>query len=163
LQSGSEYLGETVPFGVDLPGGRIIGYVEAPAAVEHTGKGLGTEHPYGPRALDIGKHIGVIVDDPCLAVQVAAMEAGTYLSLKGGEVLLGDAVEVDQFAVGVVDDLDLGGALGEKDGRTAYKWFAVKGVPRDERDDTGGELLLAAVIADGGPEPDLGHVYYIKV
>ncbi|SJN22170.1 hypothetical protein FM107_03195 [Sphingobacterium sp. JB170] len=65
-------------------------------------------------------------------MQVTAMEAGTYLSLKAGKILLDHTVEVDQFAVGIVDDLDPGGALGEKDGGPTNEGFAVKGVPGDE-------------------------------
>jgi len=151
LQPVGKNPGKTVPLAVDFTRGGIGGDVKSPAAVEHTGEGLRTEYPDSPCPLDVGEKLGVVVDDPGLAVQVTAVERDTYLCLQPLEVFLGHPVEVDQFEIGVIDYLDLGGVFGEEDGRAADEEFAVEGMARYEGYDACGELLLPTIITNGCP------------
>jgi hypothetical protein len=65
------------------------------------------QHPHGPSPFYPVKHIGVLVNDPCLAVLLPAVEADLDFPLQGRKIPLQHLVEVDDFAVGVIDDLDL--------------------------------------------------------
>src|SRR5690606_13204881 len=149
FQPGCKYLSKSIPFGIDLSSGCVGGHIKPPTAVELTAERLRAEYPYGPGPFYVRKHVGIVVNDPCLAVQVAAVEGVSYFGFQSGKALLDYPVEVDQLAVGVVDDLNLGGALGKEDGCTPDERFAVECVARYERDDARGEFLLATVVADG--------------
>jgi len=145
-----EYSGKTVPLGIDLSGRGIRTYVKTPAAVKHAAERLGTEYPDGPCPFDSREHVRVVVYYPGLAVQVPAVQACAYLGFERGEVFLGYPVEIDEFPVGIVDDLHFGGALGKEYGGTANEGFTIEGVPWDKGYDACGKLLLAAVIRDRG-------------
>src|SRR5690606_20121458 len=142
--------GTSIPFGIDFLGCCIGRYIKAPASVEHACERLCTEYPNCPCTLDLVEHIGVVVDYPCLAMQIPAMEGGTYLSLQGRKIFLDRPVEINQFFIGIVYNLNLRRPLGKKYSRTAYKRFAIEPVPGYQRDDTCSKFLFATVIADGG-------------
>ena len=65
-------------------------------------------------------------------------------------MVLHDPVEIHQFAVDVVQYLDVGGLLGEEDGGRAGEELDVAGVPTEARQDSVGQATLAAYPRDEG-------------
>src|SRR5690606_11620815 len=113
-------------------------------------EGLGAEYPNGPCPFDGAEHVGVVIHDPGLAVQIPAVQACAYLGLQCCEVFFGYPVEIDKLPVGIVDDLYFGGTFGKEYGGTTNEGLTIEVVLWDKGYDACGKLLLTAVIRDRG-------------
>src|SRR3546814_2770755 len=86
LQSGCKYLGKPIPFGIDFSGGCIGCHIKPPTTGELTAERLRAKYPHGPGPFYVRKNVGIVVNDPCRADQVAAVETDSYFGFPSGEI-----------------------------------------------------------------------------
>ena len=88
----------------------------------------------------------MLIDMPCVRVDLAAVERCVDHRLKFGILCLRHTVEVHQFGVRVVDDLALRGRLGEQHGAAAAESFRVERMFGNQRQDMLQKHLFAAIV-----------------
>jgi len=86
------------------------------------------------------------VDMPRVSVYLAAVCSGIDECLEFWVFVLGDAVEVYQLGIGVVDNLALGGFNGKEDSTASAERLGVESVLGDERQDMFKNRLFPSVV-----------------
>ena len=116
--------------------------------VEHAGKAHLRERPDSPRSVHTCKELGVLQDVRCMGMHISGVHRDLYTSLEEVVVGLEHLVKIGHLLIEVVDDLALGGLLGEEYRCAPAEGLCIEGVRRDQGEDVLEHRLLAPVVGN---------------
>ena len=122
--------------------------VVAEGPVEHTGKAHLRERPDGPSSVHTGEELGVLQDVRCMGMHISGVHRDLDTSLEEVVVGLEHLVKIGHLLIEVVDDLALGGLLGEEYCCTPTERLCIEGARRDQGEDVLKHRLLAPVVGN---------------